>query len=354
MDKSNIVYIVTGATGHLGNTVIKKLLGEGCFVRGLALPGDNTVEYSQANMEIVRGNVLDKESMLPLFHDIEGKTVKVIHTAGLISIDSKHDKRVYNVNVNGTKNVVDLCVHFGVDKLVHISSVHAIPEKPKGQAITEVDHFDPKQVRGCYAKTKSEATQYVLDAAREKGLNACVIHPSGIMGPFDFGHGHMTQMAVEYLNGGLPACVHGGYDVVDVRDVADGIIAAAEKGRRGECYICSGHYREITDILWILHEITGRKPVRTILPTWFAKATAPLAEAYYKIAHKTPLFTSYSLFTINSNAVFDCSKAKNELGYHSRDIGETLYDTVAWLNSNRRFKKTFILRPIKKTVGSKI
>lgn len=347
IDKSKL-YIVTGATGHLGNTIINKLLDEGCMVRGLALPGDNLVEYSRPNMQIVRGNILDKDSLLPLFGQTEGRKVAVIHTAGLISISSKTSDKVYNVNVNGTKNMVDMALHFGVDRFVHISSVHAIPEPPKGTKITEVSHFNPDDVHGCYAKTKAEATQYVLDAARTRGLNAVVIHPSGIMGPNDFGHGHMTEMVISYMNGGLPVCVHGGYDVVDVRDVADAAISAVEKGRSGECYICSGHYSEITDILWHLHKLTGRKAVKTILPTWFAKLTAPLAECYYKIAKKTPLFTGYSLFTINSNSEFDNSKARRELGFNPRELNETLGDTVEWLNNQKRFKRSY---PVRKLTG---
>ena len=345
MFSKDYLYVVTGAMGNLGNTIIRNLLADGCYVRGLAMPSEKLIDYNnQSNMELIRGNILDKESLLPLFANADGRKIAVIHTAGLISIGSKTDKVVYNVNVNGTKNIVDLCVHFGVAKLVHISSVHAIPEQPKGTKITEVDHFNPDDVRGCYAKTKSEATEYVLNAARTEGLNASVIHPSGIMGPYDFGHGHMTQLIVDYMNGGLTCCVHGGYDVVDVRDVAAAAITAVEKGRAGDCYICSGHYSEIVDILWTLHEITGRRPIRTILPTWFAKMTAPLAELYYKIVKQTPLFTSYSLFTINSNSEFDNSKARAELGFNPRPLADTLYDEVAWLNSKKRFKRTFILK----------
>lgn len=345
MYSKDYLYIVTGAMGNLGNTIIRRLLADGCYVRGLAMPSEKLIDYSnQSNMELVRGNILDKESLLPLFENTAGRPIALIHTAGLISIGSKTDKRVYNVNVNGTKNIVDLAVHYGIAKLVHISSVHAIPEPPKGTKITEVSRFSPDEVHGCYAKTKSEATAYVLEAAKTRGLNASVIHPSGIMGPYDFGHGHMTQLIVDYMNGGLTCCVHGGYDIVDVRDVAEAAISAVEKGRAGECYICSGHYTEIVDMLWMLHEITGRRPIRTILPTWFAKMTAPLAETYYKIVRQTPLFTSYSLFTINSNSEFDNSKAKAELGFAPRPLSDTLYDEVAWLNSNKRFKHTFVLK----------
>ena len=125
--------------------------------------------------------------------------------------------------------------------------------------------------------------------------------------------------------------VNGGYDFVDVRDVAKGIIATCDKGRKGEGYILSNKYFTMQQILFMLHEITGKKEIRIILPLWFLKGTARLAELYYKILRQPPLFTSYSIYTLNTNAHFSHEKATKELGYETRDMKETLTDTVNWL-----------------------
>ena len=264
----------------------------------------------------------------------------VIHTAAIVSISSKVDKKVVDVNVNGTKNIVELCLRHKVKKLVHTSSVHAIPEKSHGETITEVSEFDPKSVHGLYAKTKAAASQIVLNAVKQ-GLNASIVHPSGIIGPGDYGRTHLTQLVISYLNGTLTACVNGGYDFVDVRDVADGIISCVENGRAGECYILSNQFYTIQEVLDDLHEITGKRRLKSVLPLWFAKLTAPLAEVWYKMLRQPPLYTSYSLYTLESNGNFSHEKATQELGYHPRSMKDTLTDMAYWLESYNRIKFKF-------------
>ena len=264
----------------------------------------------------------------------------VIHTAAIVSISSKVDKKVVDVNVNGTKNIVELCLRHKVKKLVHTSSVHAIPEKSHGETITEVSEFDPKSVHGLYAKTKAAASQIVLNAVKQ-GLNASIVHPSGIIGPGDYGRTHLTQLVISYLNGTLTACVNGGYDFVDVRDVADGIISCVENGRAGECYILSNQFYTIQEVLDDLHEITGKRRLKSVLPLWFAKLTAPLAEVWYKMLRQPPLYTSYSLYTLESNGNFSHDKATQELGYHPRSMKDTLTDMAYWLESYNRIKFKF-------------
>lgn len=149
----------------------------------------------------------------PFFKPVPGLPTKLIHCAGVISIGSRFQKRLFDVNVEGTRNILACCKDFAVSKLVHVSSVHAIPEQPDGQVISEIDHFDPGQVVGYYAKSKAQASQLVLDAAKE-GLDASIVHPSGICGPNDYGRGHISQLFKDYCNGALAAIVKGGYDFV--------------------------------------------------------------------------------------------------------------------------------------------
>lgn len=328
------IYLVTGANGHLGSTIINLLLKEKKNIRAFVL--ENDVLHLDKKVEIIRGNITDKKSIYPLFKDLENKEVIVIHCAGIVTIASKFDQKVYDVNVVGTKNIADVALEYKVKKLIHVSSVHAIVEE-KDKIIKEVDKFYPDKVEGLYAKTKAEASNYILDMSK-KGLNAIVVHPSGIIGPGNYGKGHLSQLIIDYLNNRLTAIVKGGYDFVDVRDVADGILKAIEKGRVGECYILSNRYFEIKEIINLLHEVTNHKPIKTILPNWFAKLTAPIAELYYKILKQPPLYTSYSIYTLSTNSHFSHEKATKELDYNPRDMKETLKDTVDWLKKIGRIK----------------
>lgn len=330
------VYLVTGAAGHLGNSIVRRLFETGCTpIRALLLPQESDLPLCGMPVDIFRGDVRDRASLRDFFTLPEGDEAVVFHCAGIVSIASRYDQRVYDVNVNGTKNIVDLCESHPVRRLVHVSSVHAIPDAPRGTVTREIPAFDPKKVVGLYAKTKAEATQYVLDRARA-GLNACVVHPSGIIGPNDYGRGHMTQMIIDYLNGSLSACIRGGYDFVDVRDVANGAVLAAQYGERGECYILSGGEHSAISLLDQVSRLTGRKKIRTILPMWFAKATAPFAELYYRMKRQPPLFTRYSMMVLSSGSRFSHEKAARALGYTVRGIETTLGDTVNWLRDNGR------------------
>ncbi len=330
MQQKEKLYIVTGAFGHLGSTIVKTLLEQGKRVRCLVLEHEKPCMDISVfnNVEMVVGDVTKKETLLPLFYGEDEKVL--IHTAGIISIEGKISPLMRNVNINGTRNVIELCSE-NKTKMIYISSVHAIPAKKKHQSMTEINSFDPNTVKGGYAKTKAIATQMVLDAVNEGKLNAVVVHPSGIIGPYDCGKNHMVSMISDFLTGNLRAVVKGGYDMVDVRDVANAAINATEEGKNGNTYILSGVYCPLTTLVDKLHNITKIKKIKTVLPMWFAWVFVPLCELYYKIRGVRPLYTAYSLSVIVSNSNFDNTKAKNELGFNPRSLDETLTDTVDWL-----------------------
>lgn len=319
-------YIVTGATGHLGSTVIRILLEQDKAVRGLLLPSE---QAAVPGPEYIRGDILEPESLCPLFQRREDETLVVIHTAGLIDVTGEMSRRLYDVNVTGTKNVLALCAKHHVDKLVYVSSVHAIPETGEPTVQTEITGFSPETVVGGYAKTKAEATQAVLDAAA-LGLSTVVVYPSGIIGPYDEGRNHLVQMVKDFMEGRLPVCVKGGYDMVDVRDAAAGCIAAAERGHAGECYILSGGHHEIQEILGIAAVLCGKQKPPT-LPMPLARLAEPVLRAMARKRGERPLYTPYSLDMVESKSRFSSQKARGELGYTTRSIQITVRDTVQWL-----------------------
>ena len=326
----NKIYIITGANGFLGNNIIRKLEQEkNSEIRAFVLKGESIKSLENLKCKIYYGDVTKKESLASVFENTEGKEVFVIHCAGIVYIKSKYNPLVYNVNVNGTKNIVDKVLNINA-KLVYISSVHAIPECDG--VITETVDFDPNRVEGLYAKTKAEAAKYVMDAVKTKNLNACIIHPSGIIGPNDYGNSHLTELVKEVASGKLFACVKGGYDFVDVRDVADGVINACNKNTKGECYILSNKYITIKELSDIICDCAKRKKINIVLPIWIAKIFALFFEIYYNLKKQTPLFTKYSLYTLSSNANFSNKKAKEELNFKNRDMIDTIKDTIKWIN----------------------
>ena len=326
----NKIYIITGANGFLGNNIIRKLEQEkNSEIRAFVLKGESIKSLENLKCKIYYGDITKKESLESVFENTEGKEVFVIHCAGIVYIKSKYNPLVYNVNVNGTKNIVDKVLNINA-KLVYISSVHAIPECDG--VITETVDFDPNRVEGLYAKTKAEAAKYVMDAVKTKNLNACIIHPSGIIGPNDYGNSHLTELVKEVASGKLFACVKGGYDFVDVRDVADGVINACNKNTKGECYILSNKYITIKELSDIICDCVERKKINIVLPIWIAKIFALFFEIYYNLKKQTPLFTKYSLYTLSSNANFSNKKAKEELNFKNRDMIDTIRDTIKWIN----------------------
>ena len=321
--------IITGANGHLGSTIIRQLQDAPVQVYGLILPGDSCQDHG--NVHYIKGDVRNTETLRPLFENCDD--IDVIHTAGIIDISEKGSQLIYDVNIEGTKNMLKLSKEYGVHRFLYTSSVHAIPEKENLQVITETGSFSADSVTGVYARTKAAATQAVLDAGRD-GLDVVVVHPSGIIGPNDPSGNHLVQMITDYLKGLLPACVRGGYDFVDVRDVAKGCLLALEKGKSGSCYILSNRHYEIPEVLDMVRQFSHSRKL-VALPMWMARAAAPIMQWYAKIKKERPLYTRYSLYTLRSNDRFSHDKATAELGYRPRDLRETIRDTVAWYRSNK-------------------
>lgn len=219
-------------------------------------------------------------------------------------------------------------------KLIYISSVHAIPEKPIGQIISEVNEFNPDLVTGGYAKTKATASQLVVNS-RKFGLNSIIIHPSGLIGPGDRNNGNIKQAIIDYINRKLFAMIPGGYDFVDVRDVTEAIIKlSANDSIVSDNFIISGNYWTVRQIIDTVDRLRPSSKHRLIMiPTWFMKIVASLSEQWYKLRRVAPTFTRYSLYTLTSNGSFSHQKATDKLNYQPRPIDETLRDTISWYES---------------------
>ena len=321
-------YLITGATGFLGRAVLQLLLAHSCRILALVMDKDPLAYTIPENVTVFCGDLTDKDTLRSFFA-AGGDNFCVLHCAGIVSVASKPDEAIYRVNVQGTQNIIDLCCEFGAEKLVYVSSVHAIPEKPAPETITEPDRFAPDEILGDYGKSKAMATALVLEAA-QSGLNASVVLPSGILGPGDLARGNMTRMLLAFCRGRLPLGVKGGYDFVDVRDVAAGIVSCAERGRSGECYILSGHYASIQDIFTLTASLLGREPPKRYVPASLAKCAAPVFEKISQLRGECPFFTPYSIAVLRSNGHFSNAKAVGALGFYTRPLRETLQSMILW------------------------
>ena len=168
-------YLITGATGFLGRTVLAQLWDAKAEIRALVMEGDPLARELSQNVRVITGDVCDEATLERFFAGADEHTC-VIHCAGMISVATHPGDRIYRVNVDGTRNILKFCRQCGVGKLVYVSSVHAIAEKPKGTEIAETTVFSPELVRGDYAKSKAMATALVLQAAKDE-LNASVVFP---------------------------------------------------------------------------------------------------------------------------------------------------------------------------------
>jgi dihydroflavonol-4-reductase len=325
-DKKTI-FLLTGAFGHLGNVVTRQLLEKGARVRALIWPSDLSDERFRFPVELYRGDLRSVESIKLAFEHQPDEKLVIIHMASIISTLSSNFKRLYQTNVVGTRNLLDLAVASGATRFVYVSSVHALTEEPWGQVNRERTDFDPKHVHGVYAKSKAMASRLVL--SYKDLLDLVILHPSGIIGPYDYQYSQTNQVFYDFLKGKLPFVIKGGYDFVDVRDVADGIIAATLQGRSGENYILSGRYITIAEMMKIISGYAKKKRPK-VMPLWIAQTVAPFVEAWSHLTRKRPLFTPYSLYTTSSNGHFSHEKAFEAFGYMPRSIEATIYDIYRW------------------------
>ena len=324
------MWLVTGATGHIGNVLVRKLLKRGEKVRVMILPGESAESISGLDVEAVEGDVLNTDSVFKSFQGVCG----VFHLAGAISIMPGKNRLVRRVNVEGTKNMLRAAKEIGVEKLVYTSSIHAIRRVEDGM-IDESVPYDPDNPYGEYDRAKAEATLEVQQAARS-GLEAVIACPTGVIGPYDFRGSLMGDVIRAAAEKKPTLYVDGAYDFVDVRDVAEGLIAAAKNGGRGESYILSGQKISVRYLLETVREITGGHFFQMKIPFDLAKLAAMFTPMYYSLAKVNPRFTPYSLEVLRSNANISHAKATRELGYEPRSLYDSLRDTVKWFVERKK------------------
>lgn len=257
-------YIVTGATGYVGNMIIKKLIEDGCVVKGLIRNIEKAKKVFKekiSKIDFVIGDILNDSVLEELFKDANEDTV-VIHTAAEISIGEGNISHMYDVNVLGTEKLCEYCFNRNVKKMLHISSSEAIPHGLK--LLPDLSNYvpNPKKVRKGYNRSKALADEVVLKYIK-KGLDASILIIAGVLGPGDYTVSHMSQVFIDYVEERLPVSIQGGYNDFDIRDMTDCLENIVNKARNGEAYLFANRPDKINELLTYIKEKMGCKKIGT-------------------------------------------------------------------------------------------
>lgn len=320
---------VTGASGRVGNVVVRKLLESGHDVRVLVRRADDRA-LAGLSLTPVRGDVFDEAALRTLARGCD----VLYHLAAVVSIHGDPDGRVRQTNVEGTRKVLEISHECGIRRVVYFSTFHVFDEFPQDEPL---DETRPLAFRSnmAYTRTKAEALQWALEFGRQTGMEVVALCPTGVLGPFDFGPSPAGQMLLDFYRRKIPLLPPGGVDWVDVRDVAGAAVEALRKGRGGEAYILSGQYASVSDLARCIGTVTQCPVPQRVAPDCLLRVALPFVALWAQISGKQPLFTSESLDTLRDGArMVSCEKARRELGYVARPLEDSIRDAFNWFKTN--------------------
>ncbi len=317
-----MVTVVTGASGFLGGVLVRSLLAHGRHVRAVDLRRGPSLEGLE--VEFQRADVRDGDAVQAA---LRGAST-VFHTAAVISVTGDRSGKVRDVNVNGVRTVAEAALDAGVDRFVHCSSVHAFDLELDGE-LTEASpratdpHLPP------YDRSKA-AGEAALREVVERGLDAVVCNPTGVIGPHDINPSRMGVVILALFRGRMPALIDGGFNWVDVRDVVAGLLAAEAQGRTGENYLLPGHQRSLLEMAIAAEEVSGVPRPRRVVPMWLARTVTPIGNVVSGSTGNPLWATSESLHALRFSPPVSGAKARTELGYAPRPFVETIGETYRW------------------------
>ncbi len=328
--RPHTVRVITGASGHIGGVLARALAdryGPG-HVRAIYRERRGTA----ADLDIawVNGDILDKESLIAAFKGAE----TVFHLAALVSIDAVRAEEFHRTNVLGTRNVVEAALACGVRRLVHVSSIHAYDQHPSDEVLDENRRPADGPRHGPYDRSKA-AGEVEIRRGIDRGLDAVILNPTSVIGPYDGGPSPMGQVFLDLYRRRIPALIAGGYDWVDVRDFAAATVAAETKARCGENYIVSGHWHTVRELAELSQRTTGVAAPRLQFPLWVARLWAPCQVVLDRWRGRRPLYTPVAVRVMAfGNRQISSAKAQAELGFQPRPLAESVEDTYRWFDEH--------------------
>lgn len=314
--------LITGGTGRIGNVLVKELIKRGEKIKVLIRKTSNLKSLEGCNCKYIYGDILDPQTIETQLEDVD----TIFHLAAHINI-STHDKDLtLNTNIQGTKNIVDICMRHNLP-LIYTSSIHAFDAPENGGLITEETPLCTNLLtsRGLYDYSKGTAATYVKEQ-EAKGLKAIVLHPTGVVGPYDYRPSFFGAGMIQLIKTKIQSTVGGKYDYVDVRDVVDAIIKAYDLKKYGQRYILSGEILTMQSYTAYLRELQGIHGITKILEEGISMFIGVISSFFDKKSQITP----YSLRTLLSNCNISHAKATRELGYNPRSILQSIHDQYTW------------------------
>jgi dihydroflavonol-4-reductase len=321
--------LVTGATGFVGSAVARALLRRGQRVRILARPGSDRRNLAKLCVEIAEGSLEAPEA---LARAVTGCRY-VYHVAADYRLWVPDPEPMFRTNVVGTRDLMIAALDAGVERVIYTSSVATLGLVPKGAADEETPSRAEDMI-GPYKRSKFEAEEVVRDLAQRRRLPVVIANPSTPVGPGDIKPTPTGRMILEAARGQMPAFVDTGLNIVHVDDVAEGHLAAAEKGRIGERYVLGGENMSLAEILAEVSRAAGRRAPSLRVPHGMLYPVAVGAELAARLTGREPLITLDGVRMSRKKMYFSSEKASRELGYRPRPAREAIIDAVSWFRAN--------------------
>lgn len=327
-----MIAAITGACGYVGLNLAQILLDSGQQVRAIDRVRSPSLD---PRATFVEADILNPESMQ---HALEGVDV-VYHLVAKITL-AQEDPIAWKVNVDGVRIVAEAALANKVRRMVHVSSIASFDQNKCNRQLSETLPRSTDSALPVYHRSKYAGEQEFLKVVA-KGLDGVICYPTGVYGPADHGSiiSRLNVVFLDSARGKIPAMVAGGFDLVDVRDVAKGLIQASERGRTGENYLLGGHYIEMVDACRIAARFIGKPGPKFTIPMGFVLAIAPIVSKLSKSGgtEDNP-FSKAALDAIATSPIVDRSKAERELGYVPRPLEETMNDLVTFFVAKGHFK----------------
>lgn len=318
--------LVTGATGHLGANLVRRLVRDGARVRVLLRESSDVRPIAGLDVERAVGDLRDPAA---LARAVAG-CARIYHCAAKISITSGGEREIYDTNVLGTRNLLAAALRAGVARVVVTGSFSAVghhPDRPSD----ERDPFDPFARALPYERSKAAVEHECLKAVVD-GLDVVIAISCAIIGPNDFKPSRMGRVIQDFARGRMPAYVPGGFEFVAARDIVQGHLLAMERGRPGQRYIFSTEFVTVDTLMAWMEEITGRPRPRLRLPPPLMAAIASVASPVLSaVAPDRPQrLTPGAVHLLRMHRRADCTKARQELGYVPTSVKEAVREAHVW------------------------
>jgi dihydroflavonol-4-reductase len=323
--------LVTGAAGFIGSHVVRELLAENVEVRCLIRPGESTRNLDGLDVEMLTGDILDTASVEKAVDGVD----TVFHLAAIYSIWMRDWSRIYEVNIQGSRNILWACLHKKIDKLVYTSSIAAVGIAPGKALSTEETPFNQYTLGNHYVLTKYLSQQEAIGFAK-KGLDLVIVNPCFPFGPMDLAPTPTGQIIVDVLKGINRFSFNGGINIVDVRDVAKGHVLAAKKGKTGNLYILGNRNIPMEEFFRLVCREAGFEgQLRLKLPIPAMKVGSAVLKMWSDyVSHKPPMSTPAEIAYASQYLYFDNKKAIFELGLTFKPVEDSLKDSIIWYREN--------------------